>query len=193
MDGTQCAQGFQVGGRKDGIGAFLRGVCEKVCGDLIGAFAGEIRLVDRSCRQSEIAVGLHPAHDALVGERGLVSEQHGRAPASVAEQMRGDVIGCLIEVGRYAFHTADWRGMVQDGDVLALPNQCAQFGVVLRRGEENGIDMTGHHLDSNVWLFDYRTDLTDALCEAVGVDLSRRVMTKAQMNAVMSAVKKPRS
>ncbi|MBS5402015.1 MULTISPECIES: hypothetical protein [Bifidobacterium] len=53
--------------------------------------------------------------------------------------------------------------------------------------------MTGHHLDSNVWLFDYRTDLTDALCEAVGVDLSRRVMTKAQMNAVMSAVKKPRS
>lgn len=83
--------------------------------------------------------------------------------------------------------------MVQDDDVLALPNQCAQFGVVLRRGEENGIDMTGHHLDSNVWLFDYRTDLTDALCEAVGVDLSRRVMTKAQMNAVMSAVKKPRS
>lgn len=54
-------------------------------------------------------------------------------------------------------------------------------------------NMTGHHLDSNVWLFDYRTDLTDALCEAVGVDLSRRVMTKAQMNAVMSAVKKPRS
>lgn len=54
-------------------------------------------------------------------------------------------------------------------------------------------NMTGHHLDSNAWLFDYRTDLTDALCEAVGVDLSRRVMTKAQMNAVMSAVKKPRS
>ena len=40
--------------------------------------------------------------------------------------------------------------------------------------------------------FDYRTDLTDALCEAVGIDLSREVMTKAQINKVMSVVKKPR-
>lgn len=54
-------------------------------------------------------------------------------------------------------------------------------------------NMTGHNLDANVWFFDYRTDLTDALCDAVGVDLSRQVMTKSQMNAVMSAVKKPRS
>jgi hypothetical protein len=53
--------------------------------------------------------------------------------------------------------------------------------------------MVGHHLDSNVWLFDYRTDLTDALCDAVGIDLSRRVMTKSQMNKVMSIVKRPRS
>ena len=54
-------------------------------------------------------------------------------------------------------------------------------------------NMVGHHLDSNVWLFDYRTDLTDALCEAVGIDLSRRVMTKSQMNKVMSVVKRPRT
>ena len=54
-------------------------------------------------------------------------------------------------------------------------------------------NMVGHHLDSNVWLFDYRTDLTDALCEAVGIDLSRRVMTKSQMNGVMSAVKRSRT
>jgi len=54
-------------------------------------------------------------------------------------------------------------------------------------------NMTGHNLDANVWFFDYRTDLTDALCGAVGIDLSRQVMTKSQMNAVMSAVKKPRS
>jgi hypothetical protein len=53
--------------------------------------------------------------------------------------------------------------------------------------------MVGHHLDSNVWLFDYRTDLTDALCDAVGIDLSRRVMTKSQMNKVMGVVKRPRS
>lgn len=54
-------------------------------------------------------------------------------------------------------------------------------------------NMTGHRLDANVWHFDYRTDLTDALCDAVGIDLSRRVMTKAQMGKVMSVVKKPRS
>jgi transposase len=54
-------------------------------------------------------------------------------------------------------------------------------------------NMVGHRLDSNVWLFDYRTDLTDELCGAVGIDLSRRVMTKSQMNGVMSAVKRPRS
>jgi hypothetical protein len=52
--------------------------------------------------------------------------------------------------------------------------------------------MVGHHLDANAWLFDYRTDLTDALCEAAGVDLSRRVMTRAQMRKVMADVRKPR-
>ena len=54
-------------------------------------------------------------------------------------------------------------------------------------------NMVGHRLDANVYHFDYRTDLTDALCDAVDIDLSRQVMTKAQMNAVMSAVKRPRS
>ena len=52
--------------------------------------------------------------------------------------------------------------------------------------------MVGHRLDANVYHFDYRSDLTDALCEAVGIDLSREVMTKAQINKVMSVVKKPR-
>ena len=54
-------------------------------------------------------------------------------------------------------------------------------------------NMVGHRLDANVYHFDYRTDLTDALCDAVGIDLSREAMTKSQMNRVMSAVKKPRS
>ena len=54
-------------------------------------------------------------------------------------------------------------------------------------------NMVGHRLDANVYHFDYRTDLTDALCDAVGIDLSREAMTKSQMNKVMSAVKKPRS
>ena len=54
-------------------------------------------------------------------------------------------------------------------------------------------NMVGHRLDANVYHFDYRTDLTDALCDAVGIDLSREAMTKSQMNRVMSVVKKPRS
>lgn len=54
-------------------------------------------------------------------------------------------------------------------------------------------NMTGHRLDANLYFFDYRTDLTDDLCSCVGVDLSRQVMTKAQMNKVMSVVKRPRS
>ena len=54
-------------------------------------------------------------------------------------------------------------------------------------------NMVGHRLDANVYHFDYRTDLTDALCGAVGIDLSRQAMTKAQMNKVMSVVKRPRT
>ena len=54
-------------------------------------------------------------------------------------------------------------------------------------------NMTGHRLDANVYHFDYRTDLTDALCSCAGIDLSRRVMTRGQMRQVMADVRKPRS
>jgi hypothetical protein len=40
-------------------------------------------------------------------------------------------------------------------------------------------NMVGHRLEKNVWYFDYRTDLTERLCDAVGVDLSRQVMTRS--------------
>ena len=54
-------------------------------------------------------------------------------------------------------------------------------------------NMVGHRLEKNVWYFDYRTDLTDRLCNAVGMDLSRPVMTRSQMMKVMSQVKRPRN
>lgn len=54
-------------------------------------------------------------------------------------------------------------------------------------------NMVGHRLDANVYHFDYRSGLTDALCACVGIDLSRVAMTKSQMNKVMSSVKKPRT
>ncbi len=53
--------------------------------------------------------------------------------------------------------------------------------------------VTGHHLDSNVYFFDHRTDLTDKLAAAAGIDLSRQVLTKKQINQIMAGVKKPRS
>lgn len=51
----------------------------------------------------------------------------------------------------------------------------------------------GHRLDENHWLFDYRTDLTDALGEAVGINLARRVLSKGQVRDIMASVRKQKS
>lgn len=53
--------------------------------------------------------------------------------------------------------------------------------------------IVGHNLDANVWFFDYRTDITDELGKAVGIDLARRVLRKADIRSIMAAVKKPRT
>ena len=53
--------------------------------------------------------------------------------------------------------------------------------------------VTGHLMDRNLYLFDCRTDLTDELAEAVGIDLSRQVLTRGQIRSIMADVKKPRS
>ena len=54
-------------------------------------------------------------------------------------------------------------------------------------------NVVGHRLDASNWLFDYRTDLTDALGEAVGVDLSRRVASRGRVRDIMASVRKPRT
>lgn len=54
-------------------------------------------------------------------------------------------------------------------------------------------NVVGHRLDASNWLFDYRTDLTDALGEAVGVDLARRVASKGRVRDIMASVRKPRT
>ena len=53
--------------------------------------------------------------------------------------------------------------------------------------------VTGHLMDRNLYLFDYRTDLTDELAGAVGIDLSRQVLTRGQIRSIMADVRKPRS
>lgn len=52
--------------------------------------------------------------------------------------------------------------------------------------------VVGHHMRQNLYLFDHRTDLTDELADAVGIDLSRQVLTRAQIRSIMADVKKPR-
>lgn len=52
--------------------------------------------------------------------------------------------------------------------------------------------VVGHRMRQNLYLFDHRTDLTDELADAVGIDLSRQVLTRAQIRSIMADVKKPR-
>ena len=52
--------------------------------------------------------------------------------------------------------------------------------------------VVGHHMRQNLYLFDHRTDLTDELTEAVGIDLSRQVLTRGWIRSIMADVKKPR-
>ena len=52
-------------------------------------------------------------------------------------------------------------------------------------------NIVGHNLDKNLFYFDYRTDITDELCKAVGIDLTRRIMTKGEITEVMADVRKP--
>lgn len=52
-------------------------------------------------------------------------------------------------------------------------------------------NIVGHRLDANAYLFDYRSDLTDELAQAVGIDFSRQVLTKGQIRTIMADVRKP--
>lgn len=36
--------------------------------------------------------------------------------------------------------------------------------------------MCGTNVDANWWLFDHRSDASDAICASVGIDLARRNM-----------------
>lgn len=51
--------------------------------------------------------------------------------------------------------------------------------------------IVGHRLDANAYLFDCRTDLTDELAQAVGIDLSKQVLTKGRIRQIMADVRRP--
>lgn len=52
--------------------------------------------------------------------------------------------------------------------------------------------VVGHRMDTNVYYFDYRTDLTDELAELVGIDLSKQVLTKQDIRNILASVRKPK-
>ena len=84
-------------------------------------------------------------------------------------------------------HTVVMRLM--QADVERLTGSRPSAGAV----QEALSNVVGHRLDASSWLFDYRTDLTDALGEAVGVDLTRRVASRGRVRDIMASVRKPRS
>ena len=49
--------------------------------------------------------------------------------------------------------------------------------------------IVGHRLDTNLYYFDYRTSLTDELGKIACVDLSNQVLTKGEIDKIMSKVK----
>ena len=51
--------------------------------------------------------------------------------------------------------------------------------------------IVGHRLDANACLFDYRTDLTDELAQAVGIDVSKQVLTKGRIRQIMADARRP--
>lgn len=48
--------------------------------------------------------------------------------------------------------------------------------------------MSGTREEDNWWLFDHRTDLSDLLCESVGIDLTRKRMQLSEIKSVLSQV-----
>jgi transposase len=48
--------------------------------------------------------------------------------------------------------------------------------------------MAGSHVQDNWWLFDHRTELSDTLCESVGIDLRRQWMQLSEIKGIFTAV-----
>jgi transposase len=48
--------------------------------------------------------------------------------------------------------------------------------------------MSGSREESNWWLFDHRTDISDELCKSVGIDLSRKRMKTGEIKQVLTEV-----
>lgn len=50
--------------------------------------------------------------------------------------------------------------------------------------------LVGRRVDANIYYFDYRSALSDALAEAAGVDLSRQFLSRSEIRKIMAEVRK---
>nr|WP_314640021.1 IS1634 family transposase [uncultured Olsenella sp.] len=50
--------------------------------------------------------------------------------------------------------------------------------------------MSGMRLEGNWWVFDHRSDVTDALCETAGIDLTRRYMQLKDVRKILAEVRR---
>jgi transposase len=50
--------------------------------------------------------------------------------------------------------------------------------------------MAGRYVQDNWWLFDHRTELSDTLCDSVGIDLRKQWMQLSEIKGILSAVNK---
>ncbi|MCF0230762.1 MAG: IS1634 family transposase [Enterococcus sp.] len=53
-------------------------------------------------------------------------------------------------------------------------------------------NIVGHKLDKNLYLFDYRTAITDELGEVLGINLAKQVLSKSQIREMLAQVKNPK-
>ncbi len=51
-------------------------------------------------------------------------------------------------------------------------------------------NIVGHHMDANVYLFDYRTIITDKLANAIQIDLDKRILKRGEIRDIMAKVRK---
>ena len=52
------------------------------------------------------------------------------------------------------------------------------------------LHMEGLHLKQNYYLFNYRSDVTDCIEEAIGIGMARRLRTRADLRGIMGTVKR---
>ena len=74
--------------------------------------------------------------------------------------------------------------------ILSLIRYDTHFKYTASQIIEELKSMSGTREESNWWLFDHRTDISDELCASVGIDLTRRRMKTGEIKNIFADVKR---